>query len=59
MEGKDYHWSTMHKAWGRHKPVECKGVGIKMKNESTKKEPNDKRNLTLTRAMETIVQDQE
>ena len=28
-------------------------------NESTKKEPNDKRNLTLTRAMETIVQDQE
>ena len=59
MEGKDYHWCTKHKAWGRHKPGECKGVGIKMNNESTKKEPNDKRNLTLTRAMETIVQDQE
>lgn len=56
VDGKEYFWCPKHKAWGRHQPEECKGVGVNMKKESTKK---DERNLTLTRAMETIVQDQE
>lgn len=64
VDGKEYFWCTKHKAWGRHKPSDCKGVGVNMKkvsqNTSNKKEGgSDSRQLTLTRAMETVVQDQE
>jgi hypothetical protein len=56
-DGKEYYWCTKHKAWGRHQPQECKGVGIDMSKVSNKKEISDERKLTLTHAMETIIQE--
>ena len=43
VNGKQYYWCPNHKAWVRHKPEDCRGVGFKItngqenKNDSTKK----------------------
>ena len=29
VDGKEYHWCDKHKAWGRHKSEDCKGLGFK------------------------------
>ena len=29
VDGKEYYWCESHKAWGRHKSEECKGLGFK------------------------------
>jgi hypothetical protein len=41
LDGKEYHWCSKHKAWGRHQPQECKGVGVDMSKTSNKKEISD------------------
>jgi hypothetical protein len=66
VDGKEYFWCPKHKAWGRHKAKDCKGVGVKVKknpttdsNDSSNKDKNEERQLKLSRAMVSIVEDQE
>jgi hypothetical protein len=35
VDEKEYFWCNKHKAWGRHKPEDCKGVGVNMKRASS------------------------
>jgi hypothetical protein len=41
VDGKEYYWCESHKAWGRHKSEECKGLGFKpvLKTKSQTKPP--------------------
>ena len=35
VDGKMYYWCTTHKAWGRHKPSECRGVNYRPNHDNT------------------------
>ena len=66
VDGKEYHWCPKHKAWGHHKALDCKGVGVKPPKKETKptttsneNRPTDQRQLKLTRAMEAVTEEQE
>jgi hypothetical protein len=71
INGKEYHWCNKHKSWGQHTTNDCKGLGVKPTGEpagnqnvatTLNQNNNDKypnRRLALTRAMESIAEDQE
>ena len=63
VDGKQYWWCPNHKAWCRHKPQECKGVGT---NKSAQKKSNDNKQkqesggdkkLHFAKAIATVVND--
>ena len=65
---KDYWWCPKHKAWVRHKPEDCKGLGFKPNGNDNKakesskedkpKESGDKK-LQLSKALASIVESDE
>lgn len=42
LNDKLYYWYPKHKAWGKHKPEDCKGVGFKRDDENKKEKKNTK-----------------
>ena len=59
VDGGEYTWCAKHKSWGGHSTNKCEGRGLP-KEPSTKEGSKDTdRKLTLTKAMQTVTQDEE
>jgi hypothetical protein len=61
VDDKEYFWCHKHESWGRHKAEDCEGKGIKRSDLKSNKKGNnsqkDKKTLKLSRALTSIVED--
>ena len=54
---KEFHWCTKHEAWGRHKPQDCEGKGVKRSDlKSANKAADKAQALKLSKALSSIVE---
>lgn len=61
VNNREWHWCPSHKAWVRHKPEDCKGLGWKptpspvAEKEHSTESTNDTKKFKLTKALEALV----
>ncbi len=61
--GKKWHWCSKHKAWTKHKELECKGIDFKPSYDHVKKESKPKNStspsMDLAHALAAISDDED
>ena len=60
VDGKKYYWCPKHKAWVRHRPEDCKGVGFRNSTNASPQSSNDTNSNApgnrLVRALASVVE---